>query len=141
MFGDYEDDAFENLFKKVNDTSKDYSLFLGQVVTINQKKHTINIMPLFGRRGSMDVRVLTRNTVNSNVNFKSNPSSSGGITLLPSLGDIVVCAYLEGHTNYPICLGSIYSDGNTKTSDEAQLQEDWVWHHPSGSIMRFRNFT
>jgi hypothetical protein len=83
-------------------------------------------------------KVITHAASNVDGNFR-------GFVWLPSVGDIVVCAFLENFSGAPVVLGAIYIPVNTElnttgrpTSFEGRVATDYLVHHQTGSFLRFR---
>lgn len=100
---------------------------------------TIDVKPIGGRMGLKGVRVMVPNTAQVN-------GSSRGFFWLPSIGDWVVCGYLESYPDHPVCMGSIYNPTYSNPpeaalSDNGQSYQmyDLVMQHQTGSYIRFRN--
>jgi hypothetical protein len=118
------------------------SLFIGRVLGINPANYTISIRPQAGRMGFDNVRVIAPNTAYINGRFR-------GFSWMPHPGDWVVCGYLEGYPDLPVCFGAIYNFTNTRPPEAAteidnngvnQYQfYDYVIQHETGSFIRIRN--
>lgn len=92
---------------------------------------TIEVASLSGKGQLTNVRVIVPGT--------SNLGVVAGWVLYPSVGDTVVCGYLEGMSGYAVCLGAIYGNNSNKPSAQGRRQQDIVLHHPSNSFIRMRN--
>jgi len=130
----------------------DNTLFIAQVIQVYPKRvvgkqqisnnveveivheaYTIDVKPAAHRLAIQGVRVITSNTGGSNKILKS------GEVYMPSIGDWVVCAYLEGYPDFAVCLGAIYNPGINEPSEQGEVIEDYVIHHQSDSFIRMRN--
>lgn len=130
----------------LKNTFSNHSLFLAQVtavyytrtvsktavgVEVIREPGTIDIQPTGGRNVITNIKVLVPNT--ANVNGKQY-----GFIWLPNVNDWVVCTYLEGYPDFPVCLGAIYHPQYNRVSEEGQVLKDFVIHHQSDSFVRLR---
>lgn len=112
-------------------------LFIGKILSVDPTTYTMTIEPSAGRMGLHQVRMLVPNS--GNIKGKMR-----GFNWLPASGDWAVCAFLEGYPDYPICLGVVFNQTNTRPPEAASINGqyqhfDYVVQHQTGSFIRFRN--
>jgi len=101
-------------------------------IEVVHEAYTIDVKPAAHRMPLQGVRVLIPTAgTGSNVN--------SGFVWLPSVGDWVVCGFLEGYPDFAICFGVVRNPLFNKPSDEGEVFDDYVIHHQSDSWIRMRN--
>lgn len=121
-----------------NDFYNQNALFVGRVLGVDPANYTISIRPEAGRMGFSNVRVLSPNSAYVNNKFR-------GFAWMPHPGDWVVCGYLEGYPDLPICFGVLYNYTNARPPEAAVGSNgeyqyyDFVVQHETGSFIRMRN--
>lgn len=92
--------------------------------------YTIDIKPTTSHRGLLiNVPV---------VRLDSGGHAGTGTTLMPSEGDLVVCGYIEGFNNFPVCLGTITNKFSQTVSRAGNNRHDYTFHHKSGNYIQMR---
>lgn len=112
-------------------------LFIGKILSVDPATYTLSVQPTAGRMGLRQVRMLVSNS--GNIKGKMR-----GFNWLPASGDWAVCAFLEGYPDYPVCLGIVFNETNTRPPEAASINGqyqhfDYVVQHQTGSFIRFRN--
>jgi len=126
----------------MGDSLHQTELFVGRVTSVYPETYTLSVMPLAGRMGMKYVRVTTQNACA----LRNNQTQ--GYFWMPHVNDTVVCAFVEGMPDYPICLGVLFTDTFTKPPQAATKSVggidvyqhyDYVVQHQTGSFIRIRN--
>lgn len=99
---------------------------------VQHEAYTIDIKPFAGRSELQGVRVISPSS-------GTNRENGSGFIWMPSIGDWVVCGYLEGYPDYAVCFGSIKHPHFNILSPEGQGYEDFIIHHQSDSWIRIRD--
>jgi hypothetical protein len=101
-------------------------------VEIVHEAGTIDVKPAAHRAAIQGVRVLIPCAGTS-----SNVES--GFVWLPSVGDWVVCGYLENYPDYAICFGTVRNPLTNNIPETGNIQDDYLIHHQTDSYLRMRN--
>jgi len=103
----------------------------GAKKTIKSNAYSVDVVPTNKFRGALINVPVLRSTAGG--------TNGSGITTMPDEGDLVVCSYIEGHINFPICLGSVTNIYKQTMSSEGNQRNDFTFHHVSGNIIQMRN--
>jgi hypothetical protein len=98
---------------------------------IKRDAYTVDIVPTSTSRGIfINVPVLRMN---------SGGIGSTGISMMPSEGDLVLCGYIEGYSEYPVCLGTINNKHKQSITSQGNKRNDFTLHHASGNYVQLRD--
>jgi len=103
---------------------------VGTNKSIRRDAYTIDVIPNNNFRGNL-VNIPV-------VRFNSGGEGSSGTVCLPEKGDMVLCGYVEGFDNYPVCFGSITNKFSQQISPAGNQRHDITFQHISGSYIRMR---
>jgi len=101
---------------------------------VQYEAYTIDVKPFAGRSEMQGVRVLSPSS-------GTNKENGSGFIWMPSIGDWVVCGYLENFPDFAICFGTIKHPHFNILSSEGQGYEDFIIHHQSDSWIRIRDLS
>lgn len=100
---------------------------------IKRDAYTIDIVPTSNKRGVfINVPVIRLN---------SGGINGTGISMMPSEGDLVLCGYVEGYSEYPVCLGTINNKHTQNITTQGNQRNDFTLHHSSGNYVQLRDNT
>lgn len=145
-----------NIFKAIVDRVN-----LADDPSLNVFKGTIDCHSEIPRMAYRNVRVLSPHASTVYTTDPNNPKRlvavQSGFVHLPNKGDLVICAFVNGYPDYPICMGSLYEAANltqaipqpeqatpTGVAGDTSFpplfqRQDGLWMHESGAYIRMRN--
>lgn len=101
-------------------------------VEVIHEAGTIDVKPATHRAAIQGVRILIPCA-------GTNASVESGFLWLPSVGDWVICGYLENYPDYAICFGAIRNPFVNNVPITGDVQDDYLVHHQTDSYLRMRN--
>lgn len=102
----------------------------GSTKSVRRDAYTVDVKPTNSFRGTLvNVPVLRLNAGGSN---------KTGAICMPEKGDLVLCGFVEGFDNFPVCMGSITNKFSQEVSAQGNQRHDYTFHHISGSYIRIR---
>lgn len=105
----------------------------GTTKVVKRDAYTIDIIPTSNKRGVfINVPVIRLN---------SGGTRGTGVSVLPTEGDLVLCGYIEGFSEFPVCLGSVNNKHTQTLTVEGNRRNDFTFQHVSGNYIRLRDNT
>lgn len=103
----------------------------GTTKVVKRDAYTVDITPTNSFRGPMINVPVTR--------LGAGGRNSTGVIMMPDVGDLVVCALIDGFGNFPVCLGSITNKRSQLIAKEGNERGDYTIKHSSGNYIQMRD--